>query len=449
MELDELKSRLRESGVVGAGGAGFPTYAKLSTAAEVVILNSAECEPLLRVDRQLPILYAEEILKGFSLIVNTLNAKKGIYAIKSEYKDAIASLNSVLHKFPDIEIKILDNVYPAGDEVVLVYETTGRIVPEGSIPITVGAVVVNTETVLNVYNSVFLNKPVVDKYVTVTGEVNNPSTIRVPIGTSLGKCIEYAGGTKIENYKIISGGPMTGRVSTSDAAVTKTTKAIIVLPEDHLIVTKKEARIAVNMNRAMSVCSQCRMCTDLCPRFLLGHNMQPHRIMNAIANGTTDTEAITSAFLCCECGICEMYACYQGLAPRTIIAEIKSRLRQKGVKNPNCKAPEKADMMRFGRRVPMKRLTARLGLIQYNAAAAIDDHLKQPYKVTVKLAPQIGAPAAAQVKAGDRVKTGDVIGSIEEGKLGTNVHASIDGVVTYVDDVQKVITIEARGDING
>ena len=447
MEIEELKSKLRNYGVVGAGGAGFPTYAKLNMNADVVILNCAECEPLLRVDRQLSKYYTKNILEALSLIVKTLKAEKGIFAIKSQYKEAIVSLHSIINKFSNIEIKILDNVYPAGDEVILVYETTGRIVPEGSIPISVGAVVINAETALNIFNAVFLNKPVIEKYVTVTGEVNSPLTIKVPIGTSIRECIEFSGSTSIKNFKIFNGGPMTGKIGDLEDVITKTTKAIIVLPEDHSLILKKQSKTSVKINRAMSVCSQCRMCTDLCPRYLLGHNIQPHRIMNALANGLTlDIEAYTSSFLCSGCGICENYACYQGLSPTAIIGELKLRLKEKGIPNTHHNKTNKVNAMRSGRKVPMERLVARLGLTKYNINAPLVDELFKTNKVFIKLKEHIGAPTISLVKVGDRVNLGDLIGGIEEGKLGANIHASIAGIITNVDN--KGITIEARGDIN-
>jgi len=448
MEIEELKTKLRTYGIVGAGGAGFPTYAKLNSLAEVVILNSAECEPLLRVDRQLSKDYAEQILTALELIVKVLGAKKGIYAIKSEYTGAIASLNAVIYKYENIELKILDNVYPAGDEVVLVYEAIGKVVPEGSLPIEVGAVVLNTETVLNVYNCVFLDKPLTTKYVTITGEVKNPTTIKVPIGTSVRECIEIVGGAKIEKFRIILGGPMTGRLGELDDVITKTSKAIIVLPEEHSIILKRLTKSSIKINRAMSVCSQCRMCTDLCPRYLLGHSIQPHRIMNAIANGiTSDIEAFKSAQLCCGCGICENYACYQGLAPSSIIGELKMRLKEKGVKLTKTTKESTVNIMRNGRKVPMKRLIARLGLTKYNIDAPLVDELRNVFNVVIKLSQHIGAPATAKVKVGDLVTVGEIIGEISEGKLGANIHSSINGIITNV--YNESINIKARGDMNG
>lgn len=448
MEIEELKVKLRCCGIVGAGGAGFPTYAKLNDSAEIVILNSAECEPLLRVDRQLCKYYNEEILKALELIIETLKAKTGIIAIKSEYREAIAALKAVIYKYENIKLKILENVYPAGDEVVLVYETTGKVVPGGSLPIDVGVVVINAETALNIYNSVFLGKPLTNKYVTITGEVNNPTTIKVPIGTSIRECIDLAGGTKIDNFKIILGGPMTGCIALLEDVIIKTSKAIIILPEEHSIILKRQTKTSIKINRAMSVCSQCRMCTDLCPRYLLGHNIQPHRIMNALAKGiSSDIEAYTSAYLCSGCGICENYACYQGLAPSTIIGELKSKLKERGVKNTLPKIAKKVNIMRESRKVPMERIIARLGLTKYNVNANLVDELYKPYKVIIKLNQNMGEAAVARVKALDLVHVGDLIGEIEEGKLGANVHASISGVIISVNN--KEITIEAKGDIYG
>ena len=154
MVLQELKDLLKESGIVGAGGAGFPTYAKLSYDVNTVILNGAECEPLFRVDQNLLATHTDEILTGLSLVVEAVGAKEGILAYKEHYHDADEAIERVIYKYPRLRKKLLKDGYPAGDEVVLVYETTGRVVPQGGIPINVGAMVMNVETALNVYNAV-------------------------------------------------------------------------------------------------------------------------------------------------------------------------------------------------------------------------------------------------------------------------------------------------------
>jgi Na+-translocating ferredoxin:NAD+ oxidoreductase RnfC subunit len=448
MNINEIKTLIFENGIVGAGGAGFPTHVKLSDKIDTIILNCCECEPLLRVDRQLLSIYTEEILEAVALIVDTVNADKGIIALKASYRDAVTALNNIIERFPKLSLKIVEEVYPAGDEVVLVYEITGKIVPEGGIPIDVGAAVINTETALNIYKAIFLNTPVTDKYVTVTGAVNNPITLKVPVGTKISKLIKRAGESSVEKFEIIMGGPMTGKIVGMDAVVSKTTKSIIVLPEDHPVILKRHIKTSISLKRAMSVCSQCQMCTDLCPRNLLGHSIRPHKVMNAIANGvTSDINAFTSAMLCSECGLCEMYSCYQGLSPKSLIGELKSKLRSKGVKNPHKVRPEKAHPMREARKVPMERLIARLSLTAYNAEAPINEEKLQVYSVNIPLKQHVGVAAAPVVKVGDKVSKGQLIGNIEEGKLGAKLHASIDGIISAIDSIS--ITIEARGDICG
>jgi Na+-translocating ferredoxin:NAD+ oxidoreductase RnfC subunit len=443
MDLNTLSGLIFENGIVGAGGAGFPTHMKLSDKTEVVILNSCECEPLLKVDKQLLSIYTEHILKAMTLIVDTVGAKDGIVALKNTYKEAIAALEAIIERFPKLSIKIMEDVYPAGDEVVLVYEITGKIVPEGGIPIDVNAVVLNTETALNIYNAIFLNKPVTDTFVTITGAVNKPLTVKVPLGTSVAKLLSYAGGPAIEKHKIIMGGPMTGRIVEKDMVVGKTTKAIIVLPEEHYLILKKQANTAISMKRAMAVCSQCQACTDLCPRSLLGHSIKPHRVMNALANKlNTDIDAFTSAMICSECGLCEMYSCYQGLSPRTLIGELKSMLRKSGVKNPHRKHPDCAHIMREDRKVPKERLIARLGLSEYNVDAPMDVKDFEVYKVEISLSQHIGVPAVPVVKAGDKVVKGQLIADVEAGKLGAKIHASISGEVSAVNGNSIVIGLK-------
>lgn len=441
MDIDELKKEIFKDGIVGAGGAGFPTHAKLNELAEVIILNCAECEPLLRVDRQLLIKHTEEVLKGVNTIVETLNAEKGIIAIKKAYKSTISAVQAVIEKYNKLEIKILKDVYPAGDEVVLVYETTGKVVPEGNIPISQGAVVINVETALNIYNSVFLNTPVTYKYVTVTGEVNNPVTVKVPIGISMEKLIRMAGDAKLEEYEILEGGPMTGRVVDKDKPVTKTTKAVIVLPKDHIVIMSKFSKTSLNLKRAMSVCSQCQMCTDLCPRNLLGHSIKPHKVVNALANGSIkDVDSFIMSMACVECGLCEMYACHQGLSPRKLIGELKVKLRQKGVR-PISKTTSKVNNMREGRLVPMERLIARLDLKKYDVEAPLKEDLAYENLVTIKLLlrQHIGAQALPVVKVGDKVKKGQIIAEIAAGNLGANIHASIDGLIKEINESYVVI----------
>ena len=238
MEMKELSSILQQNGIVGAGGAGFPTYAKLNENAETIILNCAECEPLLRLHRQLLEKYAREIVETFHMMGQTMGSKDIVIGIKKAYKGAIQALNEVIGDYPGVRLGLLDEVYPAGDEVVLIYEVTGKVVNPGGLPIQSGVAVFNVETVYNVYRAIKKQTPVVDKLVSVVAEVNKPVTVRVPLGCTIQEVVDLAGGTTTKNAVYFVGGPMMGNIGTGSQPVTKTTNAVLVLPEDHLIINK-------------------------------------------------------------------------------------------------------------------------------------------------------------------------------------------------------------------
>ena len=176
---------IAKSGIVGAGGAGFPTHVKMNAKAEYVIINGAECEPLLRVDQQLMAVETKKILDALKLCMEAVGADKGVIALKGHYEAAINSFNQLLGEYEGISLHLLPNFYPAGDEQITVYEVTGRIVPEGGIPLQCGVIVSNVETMLNIYNAYFEDKPVTDSYVTFAGEVKNHITLKLPLGMTV------------------------------------------------------------------------------------------------------------------------------------------------------------------------------------------------------------------------------------------------------------------------
>ena len=171
MDIKELSMVMQENGIVGAGGAGFPSYAKLNAQTETLILNCAECEPLLKLHRQLLETYAMEIVETFHMIGQAVGAKEMVIGIKRSYKKTIDALQSVLEEYPAVRLGLLEEVYPAGDEVVLIYELTKMVVPTGGLPIACGVTVYNVETVYNTYRAVTCGLPVVDKLVSIVGEV--------------------------------------------------------------------------------------------------------------------------------------------------------------------------------------------------------------------------------------------------------------------------------------
>ena len=433
MEIANLSKILRENGIVGAGGAGFPTYGKLSDKADTILMNCAECEPLLKLHRQLLKVHAQEILKAFALIAETVGAKDAIIGIKEEYESTIEALEEYLPEFPMVRIHKLPGAYPMGDEVVLIYEATGRVVRPGGLPIECGVAVFNVETVFNVYRAVWENHPVTDKCVTVVGEVENPITVRVPIGTRIRDVVAMAGRITTDKPVYLLGGPMMGNFGKDYMPVTKTTNAVIVLPEDHVLVLRKTNRFSTAVARAASSCCQCQSCTDLCPRHALGHPIQPHLFMRAAANKDfQNLETYLDTMFCSACGLCEMFSCPQGLSPRTMINEYKNGLRKAGIKPPVVEATPVKDSREY-RRVWEGRLLSRLGLSSYDKPAVLDDVIRSSKEVKINLSQHIGAPAKASVAVGDKVNCGDIIGTAADG-LSVNIHASITGTVKEVAD---------------
>lgn len=441
MLITDLKLTLQNAGIVGAGGAGFPSYAKLNTDADTIILNCAECEPLLKLHRQVMQFYAHEIMSALETVCKAVGANKAIIAIKPSYKKAVDAIKSELENFKMITIGLLPEVYPAGDEVVTIYETTGRVVPPGKLPISVGVTVFNVETMLNAFYAITEGKSVTHKYITVTGEVNNPTTLCVPLGITVAEVLKLAGGTTISEYTLINGGPMTGTIANENDVITKTSNAILVMPNNAYIVLKRLSKTSVSVKRAMSACCQCRLCTDLCPRNLLGHPIEPNKFMRSLSSSVTnDVEPYLGTFFCSSCGLCEMYSCFQGLSPRSLIAEMKAGLRKNAIPVPEIdSAPVKEE--RNGRYILKSRLTARLGLTKYNFPALLDETEYKPKSVKILLSQHIGAPAVPCVKKGDKVNCGDVIATAPEKALGINQHSSINGTVKEV--TEKYITISA------
>lgn len=442
MEISELQKIIQENGVVGAGGAGFPTYAKLTDKANTILMNCAECEPLLKLHRQLLEKHAYEIMKTFDLVAKTVGASESIIGIKKSYVQTIKALQQHIEEFPGMRLHLLEEVYPMGDEVVLIYEATGRVVRPGGLPIEQGVAVFNVETIYNVYRAVEEKKPVTSKYVSVVAEVENPVTVRVPLGCTLDEVVAQAGKTTVKDPVYFVGGPMMGRIGKGSDPVTKTTNAVLVLPKDHTIVTKKNRTSAIDLKRAASICCQCNTCTDLCPRNNLGHPIDPARFMRAASNQDfRDVNPYIDASFCSSCGVCEMYACPQSLAPRSLLADMKAGLRTAGIRPPQDRKPAPVQESREYRKVPEERLMARLSLTKYDKEAPIQEELVAVKKVQIPLSMHIGAPAQAIVKAGDQVTEGQMIAAPANG-LSVGIHASITGKVTEVTD--RTITIAAK-----
>lgn len=433
-----IANLLKQMGVVGAGGAGFPTYVKSQAQVEFVIANGAECEPLIHKDLELMLHFPDKIIQGMKIMMEATQARKGKFGIKEKHQDAIDKISKFI-KGTSIGFTFLGDFYPSGDEYEVVYAATGRLIPPAGIPLQVGCVVNNVETLFNVANAVE-NKPVTKKIISITGEVKNPKSFFVPIGTSFRDVIELAGGTTVKDFAIIVSGIMMGSITFDlDDVVTKTTAGLIILPKDHFLVTRK-IQPPENRNRiGKSACDQCSYCTEFCPRYLLGYEVMPHKVMRSLGFTLTG-EAIWNqwAELCCACGLCTLYACPEDLFPKEACDKAKFDMRQAGIKFKQTKDVV-VHPMKESRRVPQSQLRKRLKVDQYDVETPFEELDFKPEEVKIKLQQHIGKPAKPIVEVGEYVKEGQVIGEISENDLGSFVHSSINGKVAEITDQHILI----------
>lgn len=442
----DLVSIIKDAGIIGAGGAGFPTHAKLTATAEYVLLNGAECEPLLRVDQQLMEQFPDEVILGLAAAGRQVQARQAIIGIKEKHARVIAGLReriAALRLQDYMEIMALRDMYPAGDEQVLVHELTKRIVPEASIPLKVGCVIINTETALNIARAIG-GKAVTETYLTIAGDVPQRLTLKVPIGMAVRDVLAACGLEDPDEYAVIEGGPMMGAVMRSlDSYVTKKSKGYIVLKKDHFLIRKKTVSPEQARRISRTACEQCRMCTDLCPRYLLGHAIQPHKLMRALNYPGGDIKEQDIAQLCCECNLCELFSCPANLHPRSVNSLFKQKLAAAGVRYQPAEREYTPRSAREYRLLPSKRLVAKLGLSAFDKAAPLTEQVWRPAQLHIPLRQHIGAPAIPVVKVGDTVQAGQLIGRIPDNSLGAAVHASLDGTVTACDENFIVIKVGA------
>ena len=380
MRLGELKQIIQNCGVVGAGGAGFPTHLKLDARAETILLNCAECEPLFTAHQRLLARYTDEILSALRTLTEVLDAS-AVIAVKKSHTETVRVVREKIYgersrqeapvrgiQGSGVRLALLEDAYPAGDEILLVYEALGFVPPPGTFPLDAGCVVLNVETVYNIHNALAHGTPVTHKWLTVAGAVARPVTARLPLGTTAGEAVRYAGGAAGDDLVFLMGGPMMGRIVPPSEPITKTTNAVLVLPGDHTLARRSAANPSAEIKRAASACCQCRACTDMCPRYLLGYPVEPHRVMRAVNARGADAEAFRGTLYCSLCGLCEKYACPQSLAPRSLMRLVKTALTQAGIK-PEKREAAPVSSVRACRRVSGSRLTARLGLAGYDLDA--------------------------------------------------------------------------------
>jgi len=292
----EIIEIIKNAGIVGLGGAGFPTHVKLLPQKEKkvdsVILNGAECEPFLTADHRVMVEHTERVLKGLKIIMKALNIQNGYIAIEDNKADAIVKFNELVATEKNIKVIKLKTKYPQGAEKMLIKAVLNRDVPSGGLPFDVGCIVQNVQTAMAIYEAVCKGKPLYERVITVTGNVRRPANLRVRIGTLISDIIDFCGGFTREPKKIILGGPMMGITQSSlNVPVVKGTTGLVILAEKD------------TMSYEPSNCIRCGRCIDVCPMHLV-----PMMISRMVEMKRYDELKSYNPLDCFECGCCA-YIC--------------------------------------------------------------------------------------------------------------------------------------------
>ncbi len=427
--MQELKKLMQNFGIVGAGGAGFPSYAKLAEGADLLLINGAECEPLLYTDYIILKNEMTMVLSGITEVLEHTKIPKAMIAIKAHTAKKLGVTDG--ERLADkIFMRVLPDVYPLGDEISLIYEATGRLVNPGKLPITQGIIVYNVETMYNLGRAARYSEPVTTTWITIGGDVKSTVVIKVPVGTRVADIFNMLNIELKEGYSVIDGGPSMGKIiNPSTYAVAKTTKGLLILPDETQAVASKKMDPKMAVVRAETACCQCTRCTDLCPRHLLGYPLEPHKMVRT-AMGVVEAmpEMVMSATLCCGCGLCESLACNQGISPRAVIDSYKAVLAKNRLRF-NSDGAYKVRAEREYRMVPSEKWTSMLGITKFDKVADFYGETEDFARVEIPLSKHIGAPSVPTVSDGDVVDKGAIIAMAAEG-LSLPQHASISGRVT-------------------
>lgn len=434
----KLAEQVRQAGVVGAGGGGFPTHVKLAGQADIVIANGAECEPLLHKDAVIMEEHAADLVRGMLLAMEAVGAKDGVIGIKGKKKYAVDAVTAAC-KGTKVRVQLLGDYYPAGDEYDLVFNVTGRLIPPQGIPLNVGVVVNNVETFVNIAAAAD-GKPVTHKMLTIAGAVRSPVTLHVPLGTTYRECLTAAGGLTTDDPVLVIGGLMMGHTTNDlDTPITKTATGVVILPRSHPVIQRKLKPSQAQAQIGKSACDQCRYCTEYCPRFLLGYAVEPHQVMRSLAFTATGADYFNQwASLCCSCGLCTLYACPEELFPKEACDNAKAAMRRANMKwtGPTLVKPHP---MHDGRRVPIKTLTKKLHVEDYDLPAPLRMDEVSPNRLLLPLKQSAGAACLPKVRRGERVCVGQVIGEPPPKALGAVLHAPLDATVREVTEQQIVL----------
>jgi len=427
---------IRAAGVTCENGS-FPVVLEPEDAVEWLICNAVSVEPLVESESCLCAMQAERIVAAISVIAEKVGAKRSVIAVRSDDGPAAQALaQAIASSHAPVELFKAEAYYPSNDVSVLIERITGRIVAERGIPADVGCTVTDPQQALDIL-SALEGAPVTDRYITVTGAVKRQLLLRVPIGSRLSACVAEAGPVPADVCLLV-GGPMRGKLLTTPSAieaavVSRTTDNLVVLPREHPLVERGKQSLETILARAISTCGQCGICTERCPRYGLGQNMRPHRIIQNLKRGgeglSTDefSEAFGDTVNCCGCGVCDA-VCPVGLQPRRINAYFRGGIMKRGILVPRERQPELRQMPGI-RGIETDRLTSMLDLSEYGGPHRFTYGELSADEVRIAFIRKPGRNMYLIRSAGDRVKKGDLLAS--DG-IDFSIHASIGGTIVQI-----------------
>ena len=420
----DLLEQIHRAGIVGAAGMGFPTDIKLNVKADTLIANGIECDLLLNTNRCEMEVFAHEIVQGLRAAAEQVGASDVVIAIREKNSAALQAMQDAAHGM-NIRFYISDSVYPAGDEVNLTYQITGRMTPPCGHPADVGCVVINVSTLRNIAHAL-QGKPVTERVVTVTGAVSDPQVMVCSIGTPFSALINAAGGSVEDSVYLVGGGIAGTLIEHLNGNVSQTTGGLIALPRQHILIGKKRGE---TFGRP-TMCTQCGFCTQMCPRNAMGYIVQPHKAMRACMLGdSVFAEKAVGAYSCSGCGVCTLFACQFGLDPAGYMRDAHNSLLETGM-GPIEDWKKGTQNKVQSRGIPMDRLLKRLDLEKYDKVLPFNAEILDCEYVEIPLRTLAAEAAVPVVDCGQWVEKGQQIARANG--ISANIYASISGQITEI-----------------
>lgn len=376
----DIRARAESAGVVGSSG--VPLFRRLERRVSVVIANGVETEPLLSADRALLSQETEAVLQGLSQVAAVVEAEQLLLAVRATDGASLRALAKLQRRFPAIQVRTVEDVWPVGEASLLTLRLTGRQVPAGALPEDVGVMVLGIPTLAGLAQAA-RGLPMLARALTVTGLVGRPQVCRAPLGMPFQQVLDACGGLTHPDAVLWEGGPLLGQPTSLQHGVRSSTTALLALPPDHPVVTRRALPLEVQVQRAASSCGGCRQCTDRCPAWLAGGAISPHRLMRGLVHRLdSEPELVLGAGVCLGCRVCEVI-CPAGLSPAQLYGVVRGDLQARGLAQLPVRPSESARAEAADRQVDRTWLVERLGLSRWDVPLPFASSMLKATRVTL------------------------------------------------------------------